>query len=638
MGRSIVFATAALCAAARITLCVGKNGSFTPLLCFRAGVRSFPMSDLIQRANAHKAAAAEMLRISELELSLARWQNRLGQIADSLKRCEVLEADTFDVSDPNATMVPPAEREATWAPPPTSMATTAPCATPDPVYMGLPDSYPPPSMMPAPQPTPSTSIPPPPPLPAPPIFTPAPVEEVRAAAAVAPAAPPIWVPPTMPVAPSPTASARHLPPKPASACSAPFVPPPLPPPPLLSSDSRPAASDLGASAAASDNVTPAPYAAVPSSSSAWPPYSHPPPSVSAAPPPPALSVAAHPALATSGASREVPFADHAAPRPAPLPADRASADKPPRKGSCLASSPGAVPPRMLASAAAPIAYGGHASNGSVRHSLAAPDASPARSSRSTSRQPSLAPPAGPAPLPFLQEGDWCSTSLRAPSLPPSQQPTPQPPPPPRSTLPPPPPPPALPAGPLGIFAAPAAFQQTSCAAGSDGEEYEVGGGGTTLRLSLSDPRLLTAMAGAGVRPSETNPPSYWRQSEPLHQPPLQLSSTPQAAATMSAPHAPPVPPNTAPAVPFPHPEPRPVQHIPRAAGGRRRRTTTMVTKAEFREIQSARGQGKDLVFASAGAPSGLGGAGVSEDRRRLMSVLLTDAELESLQAARGDVQ
>ena len=70
----------------------------------------------------------------------------------------------------------------------------------------------------------------------------------------------------------------------------------------------------------------------------------------------------------------------------------------------------------------------------------------------------------------------------------------------------------------------------------------------------------------------------------------------------------------------------------------RRRTTTMVTKAEFREIQSARGQGKDLVFASAGAPSGLGGAGVSEDRRRLMSVLLTDAELESLQAARGDVQ
>ena len=73
----------------------------------------------------------------------------------------------------------------------------------------------------------------------------------------------------------------------------------------------------------------------------------------------------------------------------------------------------------------------------------------------------------------------------------------------------------------------------------------------------------------------------------------------------------------------------------------------MVTKAEFREIVSAREQHKPLVFASVSpvasqvappspGPGGAGPGHASDDRRRVVSVLLTDEELDSLHAARGE--
>ena len=51
---------------------------------------------LHERAAAHKVHAAELLKISEMEASLSRWQVRLQTMAESLHRCELLEAHRCD--------------------------------------------------------------------------------------------------------------------------------------------------------------------------------------------------------------------------------------------------------------------------------------------------------------------------------------------------------------------------------------------------------------------------------------------------------------------------------------------------------------------------------------------------------------
>ena len=63
---------------------------------------------------------------------------------------------------------------------------------------------------------------------------------------------------------------------------------------------------------------------------------------------------------------------------------------------------------------------------------------------------------------------------------------------------------------------------------------------------------------------------------------------------------------------------------------RRRRHTTMVNPAEFREIMAARSEGRALSFTYL-IPHGTLGASGSERR---VSVLLADDEVERLQQAR----
>ena len=62
---------------------------------------------LASRASAHKTKAADLLKISELELSLSRWQQRLHQMSESLNRCEVLESHSMGSDERLLDALPP---------------------------------------------------------------------------------------------------------------------------------------------------------------------------------------------------------------------------------------------------------------------------------------------------------------------------------------------------------------------------------------------------------------------------------------------------------------------------------------------------------------------------------------------------
>ena len=131
---------------------------------------------LAARASAHKSHAHDLLRISELELSLARWQQRLHTMSESLHRCELLEAD--EASSPShAQPTLPSAAHADGGSPP------------QPSIMG-----PPPPRAPRTQQLP----PPPPPPPPPPFAPPPPIQAAPRAYHTAPRSPPIQSPPTRP--------------------------------------------------------------------------------------------------------------------------------------------------------------------------------------------------------------------------------------------------------------------------------------------------------------------------------------------------------------------------------------------------------------------------------------------------------
>jgi hypothetical protein len=121
---------------------------------------------LVERARSHKAHAAELLRISELEVSLARWQQRLYEMAGSLQRCELLETQGAEgeepldgrlASEPSPLPLPPPP------PPPPPEAPTLANRRPPPPPPGKLMGPPPP------RPPKARSTPLPPPLPPPPI-------------------------------------------------------------------------------------------------------------------------------------------------------------------------------------------------------------------------------------------------------------------------------------------------------------------------------------------------------------------------------------------------------------------------------------------------------------------------------------
>ena len=165
-----------------------------------------------------------------------------------------------------------------------------------------------------------------------------------------------------------------------------------------------------------------------------------------------------------------------------------------------------------------------------------------------------------------------------------------------------------------MVAAPAPASATEAApadVGASDEMVEMGvemaGGCCSLRLSLADVGPLTI-------------PHDLSDSIDAHAP------RPYVAAA------------SIPSIPFGQRRPRPApptspfgsrQGLGARGPSRRRRHTTMVTRAEFREVVAARSDGRALDPMRLVSRDGA-------DDRRLVSVLLTDEEVERLQLGRAD--
>ena len=626
-------------------------------------------AQLAARAAAHKAQAAELLKISELELSLARWQQRLHTMANSLHRCELLESHfagaVEDISELEP--LPPPPKMAAMPPvPPRAADIAAPVRLLD----GSATMHRQHSPSREQHPTPLQPIPPPPlpPLPPPPCLG-------RHDTAPTPPLRDSW--PHVTSAPYHAAPSPYIAP---AAFAAPATLPPSAPPYATSTCATPAA----------------PYAPSPPHrlsayrdySGCWPPPpSEPdahrhlptnrPPSGAATPAPPSDRSFAW--QVPVGEARGVGCSNSATPQRASNAADaaassvpvecasrladrlddfsaQAQSDRPLRKGTSRRAPP--PTPQDGACAASHVPMGGPpAGISTCAYGVAMPVEAPNR----RSWQPPSAPPPAPTPAP--------------------PPPTP-PPPPPAPPLPPPPP--------VETYPVPLPFLQAG-----DDDETAPSIHSMTRRSRIPVARS-PARSPARSSPSRS-PPNAASSSWPLHggagggsgthtPPALPAPHQPHAAAPpshpphaahsqacseVSATHA-----LTSAGATFDDHEGAPPSasgggccslrlsladvgplriatnlsdqgdiHLisdggrhgggasARHGGGRRRRHTTMVTKGEFREIVAARAEGRLVDPVRLGTTSEVYSG--ADGRKRTVSVLLTDEELEHLMVGRG---